>query len=268
VEFPFRAYFQEITGTFPDAWCDQTVGYLYHNHHAYAFADFELEGPGMVPIRYDLNRPMGHAQKVWWSEVFHMPVENLDGFAWGSCWPLVSPERRPLLMAQHGWTAIAFKDQRPGDDAKRFWSKRTIGPLMMNNNAGDIRNIVAMLLYLNRTNDIRHEELLPPQQGVYQGKLRTMLSHRVISFKFDPKPRVIRHYGTVGAPRREHDVRGHFCLNHVAREHRHEHLWDEQPGHGHQWKCMQCGGKKWWKDAFRRGKNKAGLVMSEYAVSK
>ena len=58
--------------------------------------------------------------------------------------------------------------------------------------SGDLRNIVALLLFLNRTSNITLATDVPHGEAFIKHKLRPLLSHRVIKIKLDPMPRLMR----------------------------------------------------------------------------
>lgn len=146
---------------------------------------------------------------------------------------------------------------------------------LINGSGGDLRNIVALLLFLNRTANIQVQSEMPHGEGFISGKLKPLLSHRVIKIKLDPQPRFMRLCAGLGVKRRLHDVRGCFCHDKVAREgcpHGEEHegdfgdWWEEYEPL--RWRCTHCGGKRWWRHEHKRGHGQLGETIQRYEVTK
>jgi hypothetical protein len=149
---------------------------------------------------------------------------------------------------------------RAGIDKRQFWGQ------LYNGSAGDLRNIIGLLLFLNRTSQVRYEREEPTLPGRFIGRKQTnFLAHRVISFKLNPLPRLVKLCAGESIRRRLHDVRGHFCHNKIARENNHLHDWIEAAENHLQWSC-ECGGLRWWRNPHMRGHEGKGLVLSEYNV--
>lgn len=142
---------------------------------------------------------------------------------------------------------------------------------------GDLRNIVALLLFLNRTGDIQYLREVLMAQALINRRPRPLMPYRVITLKLDPMPRLQALAAGAGVQRRLHDVRGHYCHDRTAREsgclHGEERLggwgefWEEYDVL--QWQCTHCGGKRWWRKEHARGHAHLGVVKEQvYAVTK
>ena len=140
--------------------------------------------------------------------------------------------------------------------------------------AGDLRNVIALLLFLNRTSAERVERDVESRPAMVRRKPSTLLKHTVISLRLNPIPKIRAAFGVGSAWRREHDVRGHFCHDERARTSwcvtgTSTHDWSEQArSQSRQWRCLKCGGLRWWKDDFKRGRKDVGEVVSSYEVHK
>lgn len=161
------------------------------------------------------------------------------------------------LRTSHGVRVIDM----PGYDPKEFFHYAVA------QSAGDLRNLIALLLFLNRTSDLRADVEVGPKQQMVRNKLRPLLKHTVIRIKLNPTPRFKKMVAGEGQWRRLHDVRGHFCHNERARTSNCMHPeWEEtKPLH---WVCTSCKGAKWWRHEHKRGHEEKGIVTSEYNVTK
>lgn len=165
------------------------------------------------------------------------------------------------LRENHRFTMV-LRDKDKGREPE-FWK------ILCQGSSGELRNAIALLLFLNRTQKIRVEREEPMLTNrMYKRRLIPLLKHRVITLHVDPKPRLLKLVAGEGIRRRLHDVRGHFCHNRIARESHHEHEWIEaQEGHMSemQWYC-ECGALRWWRHEHQRGAIQQGIVNAEYKV--
>jgi hypothetical protein len=215
----------------------------------------------MMPLSYTLNQPMTIEQELNICQRARTSRLGIDILFWGSSYEKLSPSERHALRANHGFEHWYAKDV---DDI--------ITPMFFSA-AGDLRNIIALTLFLNRTNEVRFDEQIGPAQGFVHAKVTTLTRHSVVRLKLDPKPLFKKLYGHGGVWRREHDCRGHFCHDKTARNSACNtillgptHDWHEYGVN--QWRCMTCGGLKWWRKAHRRGHKEKGTVQTEYRVTK
>ena len=208
----------------------------------------------IMPICYKLNQPLTVVQELAECERLGTSRIGIDVLYWGSSYEKVNKEERTALRANHGF---------------EHWYARDLPDIMKSmftSAAGDLRNIIALLLFMNRTQDIRIDDQLPPHRGWVGPRPALLLKHSVIRLKLDPKPMFRKLYGRGGSWRRRHDVKGHFCHDKKAHAHRHDHDWTET--HVNQWRCLLCGGKKWWKKHHQRGHMEKGYVATSYEVTK
>jgi hypothetical protein len=141
---------------------------------------------------------------------------------------------------------------------------------------GSLKMAVAILLFLNRTREYQVLENLPTKQLVpMPNRPKVLLGHTVI--RLSAESSVIRksfEREAHSALRKLHDVRGHFCHNKVARESEcgiDNHQWEESAdstAEHPRWNCKVCSGKRWRRHEHKRGFEDAGLVTSEYRVTK
>lgn len=275
IEFPFKTYFREITGREPEGTADDVVGYLFDGPQVRTAASAQSDtkighivSQGFLPIEFTLHRPMRLSEELQLSQRLGTSRMGLDYWMWGS-----------TAEALQVWDAEGLRALRENHTLKVGGVKDDLPPELLSeafkNSAGELRNIVALLLYLNRTHDIQKLEEFKAVQGFIGNKLKVYGKHNVISLKLDPTTRIKRLVAGSGVKHRLHDVRGHFCHDQQARkgcQHGSELFgdfgdhWDEyQPL---KWKCRDCGGKRWWRKEHARGSLDEGVVVSEYAVTR
>jgi hypothetical protein len=270
VELDYTRLYQALTWDDPTALpgSDVTVGFLFVGPHVYGF--FEgLYDPadgienGLLPIRYRMNRPFTVEEEQLWCEEFKIPRIQLDAFMWGSTYRRIDDSFRRTFRANHSWEWVANEKVTNPD---------TIAS-MLKACAGDIRNIITILLLLNQASGARYETIdVPHKQTVIKSKPRTMLSHSIVRISIDPKPHLRVLGGSHGGSwRREHDVRGHFCHDETSRNHHYGnaggHVPDWTEYGPNQWRCLKCGGLRWWRKEHRRGHKEKGRVKESYEVT-
>lgn len=288
VELPFRPFYREVLGgpfeTQPAGNEDIALGYLFNGPTVRVIAQSYLDGTedtGVLPLQYRLHSPMTVDEQHALADAMHISRIGLDLWFWGhSAREFIGGMCVNAEDDAHAWDREGLRALRnnhsatlapviSGTDASPMWER------ISNASAGDLRNIIALLLFLNRTANITLEEGVPTTQGWIRRKPRPLLSHRVIKLKLDPMPRLMRLAAGIGVKRRLHDVRGHFCHDRTAREgcpHGEEHAgdfgewWEEYDVL--RWACTRCGGKRWWKREHKRGQKDIGAVVQEYEVTK
>ena len=284
VEIPYRSYFSEVTADGgrgllnpEEAIADQRLGYLFNGPSVRVFAEDNSGSVGVLPVQYALHHPLSVEEQIELAESLGISRVGLDLWFWGSS----ARHYRGALCDNadddaHEWDRAGMRALRDNHGAKlapllTTWSNMKN---IAQSSAGDLRTIVALLLFLNRTADITIADEVPRAEGFISRKLRPFLSHRVIKLKLDPMPRLRRLSAGLGIKRRLHDVRGHFCHDRRSREgcpHGEEHAgdfgewWEEYDVL--RWRCTTCGGKRWWRHEHKRGEPKIGEVAQTYEVT-
>lgn len=287
IELPFECFYEEVTGNAADASrSDYAVGYLFNGPSVRVIARTALDDGndiGVLPLQYRLHTPMTLDEELQMAETLRVSRIGLDLWFWGSsAMKYLGALCKNADDDDHAWDREGLRALRNNHGARLApvvggidaeWERINTA------SAGDLRNIVALLLFMNRTASITLADDLPTTEGFIHRKPRPLLSHRVIKLKLDPMPRLRRLCAGLGIRRRLHDVRGHFCHDRVAREsgcpHGQEHAgdfgewWDEYEPL--RWRCYGdgkgCGGKRWWKREHKRGEPKLGEVMQTYDVT-
>lgn len=286
MEYPVRPLFDTL-GQPTDEFGDKDVGYFIDGPRAYVLSRMEAGSNAagrkadVLPILYRLNKPFTFDEERRMVETIATSRIGLDDVYWGSLAHKVQSNRNVyrMLRAQHSFEwlyATEYMDYIQQNQSKDPTYESMLQHLLVSG-AGDLRNIIGMLLFLNRTSQIRFEESVGPHRGFVGPKPATFLRHNIVRIKLDPKPMLKRLYGKGGTWKREHDVRGHFCHDKKAREsgHRmavgdvpqtHEPQWREI--HVNYWGCTVCGGKRWHRAPHKRGHREKGEVVKAYEVTK
>jgi hypothetical protein len=133
---------------------------------------------------------------------------------------------------------------------------------------GTWRNALAALLWLNQPARLRMD-LVGPSRHISRGKLRTYLSHHVVTIDLNKKYRTVRKAFLDGAertPPRRHEVRGSFH-HHGGQLHGCGHDWPTIPDMEGIWQCKRCGRRRWWVRDHMRGDATRGFVHKEYETT-
>ena len=272
VEVPFLTLYREITGREPDDRADSTWAVMLRGPHAFIITEGVRGGPPMImPWYYWLNKPWDLKDELRAAEKMRISRAQIDRFFWGEAFDKLDAEEQRTLRAYHSMWLL-------NDE---FLSSEVADKILTNiydTSAGDLRNIVATILLLNRSGDYSYEEQFGPHRAMYRAKPRTFLAHSVVKFRMDPVKRVIGTRGVGGAWRREHDVKGHFCHDKRARAAQMpggtcardafgepKHHWREYGVN--QWRCLICDGLRWWRKDCRRGTRDKGKVKTSYEVT-
>ncbi len=272
IEMPFKGFYEAITGRPADPDGDQRVGYLFDGPVVNVAAGAgTMATSGFIPSEYILNRPMSVEDQCKLCDLLQISRLGIDLMLWGE-------------------SAHAFGNQGATWDAEGLRSLRTnhtmrikqvegLSPERMrvaiDGSAGDLRNIIGLLLFLNRTADIQTVREEGMSHGMINRKPRPLMPHRVISLRVNPMPRLIKLAADHDhIMRRLHDVRGHYCHDRLARagcQHGSElggdfgEAWTEYEPL--RWKCQDCGGKRWWRHEHSRGTAEVGVSTQSYAVT-
>lgn len=291
IEFPFRPYFKATTGDTPDGTSDMKIGYLFDGPvvrvASHGFDKLSQKWVyGFVPVEYVLHRPMSNYEELDLAGRLGTSRVGLDLWFWGESaynWTDGTRTFRPSDFDEAGtaWDKASMRALRDNHTV-RLPPMRSKGDEahfkeLMQGSAGDLRNIVSLLLFLNRTHDVHVVKDIGHGRGFVGNKLRPFMAHRVISLRMNPQPRWQKMVAGEGVHRRLHDVRGHYAHDKAARAgclHGADlvelkdfgDLWVEyKPLH---WRCKGCGGERWWRKSHTRGSLDDGLVAATYAVTR
>ena len=312
IEFPYPNFYEKLGGiqVHDPIMGDTEVGYFIDGPNVYVLTrlrggwhDNEIKAVGAVgmvmPVRYRLNRPFTMQEEQEACAKMKVSRLGLDVLYWGTSLALnwhgkniTSDLNDPAARSR----VLDELSKAPDTDAVRtppesrllranhsfevWYGKQTESALggLLKASAGDLRNIIALLLFMNRTADVRFDDEIPPHRGWIGPKPAVFTKHNVVRFKLDPKPSLIKVYGGKGAWRRRHAVKGHFCHDKKARANNHHIIPHPYDGITHQpqwteydvnrWRCLVCGGKRWHRNACSRGSKDKGQVVKTYEVTK
>jgi hypothetical protein len=266
IEFPFRDFWETVTGRSADHDADTRIGYLINGTTVRECmcadglgADGELAG--IMPMEYHLHHPLTAEQEIEFCRRVQVSRITLDNLFWGEQANAFrdDPNKEALrsLRNNHGFTMHSVHALSDPD----------LFDMVVMRSGGTLRNLIAILLFLNRTRDLLVTSQVPHQQAMIGLKPGVLLRHSLITLRLNPTPRLLTLVPGQGVWRRLHDVRGHFCHDKRARAAGHDwcaHDWEEtDPLH---WQCTKCHGKRWWRHEHKRGHEDKGLVTSEYSV--
>lgn len=271
VELPHPPLFQTVTGRASDSTADTEVAYLYDHGTVYSFVggsrDRPNRQPGVVPAVYHLHEPWALADQLAFVDRFSVSRIHLDGFLWGESFHKLDDATKRQLRAQHSCEIILRKEFE-NHGPERFEA-------LLNGSSGDLRNMVAILLLLNRPRLTRFVQEMPAGRGWVRNKPAPFLSHTTVTIDLDARP-ALRRIGTDegdAEPRRRHEVRGHYCHNQTYKSASrlgcpHNLVRDDEATHPEDsWKCTLCGGKRWWRAHHERGDAGKGFVIQTWNVA-
>lgn len=301
IEMPFVGFWEKISGRVSAPGGDLAVGYLFDGPVVKVAAMHRIHGgveAGWNPTEYILHRPMSPQEQARFCQQVGMSRFQLNLHMWGesaraligpgpeapdhqserpaATWGLADPralsqdERHGYLRALRDAHTVRLADPKTAA-TKEGWDEVLLG------SQGDLRIIIALLLYLNRTQEVQLQREVG-WGGLMTGRdrrPRRMAPHRVISLRMDPMPVLRKLVAGQGATKRLHDVRGHFAHDKLARAgcmhgiYSHGDLGDAWIEYDvNRWRCELCGGRRWWQPAHSRGSLEAGVVGQSYAVTR
>lgn len=311
IELPFRAFYIAVTGEIPDSTSDEIVGYLFDGPVVTpsSFAT-NTAGKGdewkavIMPLEYVLNRPFKHREMVEVQEELGISRLGLDIFFWGESargMLTQTTDNVPIGNLAHAKSRqVLYNAESTGDGPGALHALRDnhsfrmvqhgklnlqhgklkskeIFEMLYNGSAGDLRNIIALLLFLNRTQDIQIRQDMSWHPKIVNRMPKRLMPHTTIKLRLDPGPRLKSLSFGQGTKKRLHDVRGHYMHDQVARRgclHGAETknlkefgtYWEEYEPL--KWKCRHCSGKRWWRREHSRGNEELGTVVQRYSVTR
>jgi hypothetical protein len=285
VEFSSRDVYIAVTGKQPDDNADCLVGYLYHEYTVYVVVSgYSVQGKrktedvSLVPMTYNLHRPWKLNEQTHFADLMNVTRLQLVSWVWGtalSFWLDKNDDTRKVWSPSDETRLELAKTLRDSHTAEWFTtvdknpSQKTLYPFY-EGSSGELRTIITILLLMNQPNMVQYVRDVPTNKRFSRGKLRTYMSHSIISIHADPVPSIVRMgVDHQGSPHRRHEVRGHYCHNEEWRNGSHrgcEHV-TEQKGEN-SWTCKLCGGKRWWRKDHQRGDASLGFVQQDYELTK
>jgi hypothetical protein len=282
LEFPHWVYWDALgnpRGHRSDT-ADHTVGYLIDHGTVTVVTGGTISQPHLGPsvgiLQYQLNTEWPQEAMDAFAAIggTGVTLDRIDQCLWGSTYHRLDLETRDRLRHRNVVSVIPGLLHTRDADKHRATLHRTFAL-----GAGELRNIIAMLLIMNRPKIARMTGV-PGGHGIYRGKSMTYNKHTSVTIDLDPIPE-LRSTATpagAGALRRRHPVRGHYCHNADAREyHRiagciHDWIVADEEWHpmpdveisdSNHWLCGTCGGKRWWKSDHERGDETLGIITHD-----
>ena len=248
-------------GTEPDEW----LGYLITERETWVFArGVEMSScvtgityrhtPGHCDLRRSVRRGGESNEEADWTALCLMLGTSVHA--------LPDEETRQALLGN--WSL--HKNLRLIDYDKFEW--RAL--------AGDVRNLLAILLLLNQP---EHYTLTShaPRRRLNRGRPVVYAAHSVVELELGRTRNYRRLFDHLPVDRsgpRRHEVRGHFYHTPASARERctcpEGHDWPAQPTEFHDdaptWTCRVCGGRRTWRKHHERGDASRGYVTKEYEV--
>ena len=271
IEFNFEQFWKQINKRPVDDTADQIVGFLIDHGRAYVLSGRHDDSRcSLTPFAYDLHTPWSVEDQLAFCT--RNSMSGLDAFFWGSAYDKLDIRERESIRNLHRAFLLPMEINDPTIST-------AILAGMAQETVGDIRNIITILLLLNRPSLTHYARYVPTHRGFIGNKLRAFFDHTVVSISIDPKP-TLRLLGSTqgeGVSRRRHEVRGHYVHDRTARDYASIagciHEWqtdphpDDDPADPDHWKCTVCGGKRWWRVEHLRGSSNVGFVQKDYNVT-
>jgi hypothetical protein len=130
---------------------------------------------------------------------------------------------------------------------------------------GTVRNLVALLLLLNRQRENVTLKTVAPKGVIYRGKRRVFAAHTMVTLTVEDYVHIAHSYehGAHASPRR-HQVRGFFRHLHKVDGCEHDYpLASDERG---RWVCRTCGTTRVWVHDHERGDASKGYITKDYVV--
>jgi hypothetical protein len=292
VEFPHWRFWQVLTDGRPqviekpqDETSDHTIGYLFDHGRVNTVSGGTVGQPHkrypyLTPFQYHLHTDWPVEDQIRFVQAVGSSRGQIDHYLWGATSTQLQPEHARVLRDNHRLDLLPLE----AAFRSRIVSEPNLLDKAMRGGSGELRNMIAILLMLNRPTIARYRNVLPGARGWHRGKLIPYLSHTTVTVDIDAVP-TLRMIGTPageGVPRRRHEVEGHYCHDVTARDfHRiagciHDWItcddeWTPAPkipdGEANHWRCSICDGKRWWRAEHLRGDATRGFVRADHAVT-
>lgn len=259
IEFPSQKFHNAIvpgSDKLVSEMTDTHVGYLFSNGRAYVGATTGRGDANFSPFAVDLNMPSDFQTELDIANGLGVSRMALDDLYWGTTMARNLP--REIVRAFRAQHRVILTMTSKMQEMMR---KQGEGSNFIHGCAGEIRNIVGLLLMLNQPRLIKYIGEQSQYRAVTHRGTRQMLGHSVIELDLDRKPKTVilgRPQGTHASPRR-HEVMGNYAHRNLSALC--EHYWE--PEDDNHWTCANCGGRRWWRKAHQRGDASLGIMTQE-----
>jgi hypothetical protein len=270
---------------------DHTIGYLIDHERVNIICGGTVAEPdaqpNILPIQYRLHTEWGDGEQAEFQRRSGLDAQDIDKFMWGSTWTDLPAANRADLTNRN---LAEFLPSNPLHKNHDRWQGNGEMVDAVLGSTGELRNIIAILLVMNRPSITRYLRTNEPSKGFHKGKLLNYMRHTTVTIDISAVEKV-RLIGTPDGdaePKRRGEVRGHYKHNRVAHatdcihEYQPTHGWQQQwapwpdapiglpgdPGVPRNWVCAQCGGKRWWRKESEKGDAGIGYVNHDaYTVT-
>lgn len=280
---PFDTMYIEFAKPFFDAFesniakdgADTNVGYLLDNQRIYIMARGGKKGDkvtaDLMPWYYTWSLPGGVApfDLKTRAMVLSLKGEGADwnklAIAYGTSQMKITDEdERQQLLAQV--QPHLFVDYYHRIKHAEGENTAKVVRTMLNYGAGDVRNMWAALLWLNRpAHTIISNQ--PAGRRFFRGKSIAYKASHTVEIDLH-KMRSLRRAFTLSGERlspRRHKVRGFFAHKHGSTGCSHD--WPLLPDEDMHWVCKRCSRVRWWVKDYVRGDATRGWVDHSYEVT-
>jgi hypothetical protein len=227
-----------------DPTTDVRVGYLIGGNTVWVFVEGEALHPQMMPFSYVLHRPLPLDEQLAAAGWFGVSRIGLDQFLWGhTLYPTLDRKHQRMLRDQHSF--LLTKDLLHSEATAEARAGVVQGC------AGELRNILAILLMVNQPAKVISTREVPRTRGLVKNKPTSYWGHQLIDINLDAKTRALlaRPKGAAHWHMRWHEVRGHFVHRNV-RGSNHAHVWQADPERDRRWRCSEegCKAVRTWRE--------------------
>jgi hypothetical protein len=277
IELDFRSFWETVNNKKATEGSDKRIGYFIDHDSAYNISD---EGH-LMPFVYNLHDTWEVQDQLDFCSIVGTSRIGLDQFFWGSSYNVLSSDERIALRARHSVRTLPTLGQY-------VLKEKEILSTLVNECFADLRNIIGLLLLINRPSITTYVRDVPHKRGFVKGKLLPFMSYTEATIKIDPKP-MLRTIGTSlgeAEKKRRHEVRGSWCHdeayrkgnmsncihnfiphpNYVANDSKF-HFNETNEVERDNWLCNKCSGHRWWRVEHIRGNAVVGFVGKDYKAT-
>lgn len=313
VEFPSHILWEHFRRHHPEAYehpgiwgdpetADHTVGYLIDHERVNVICGGTVGDPDgdacVLPIQYRLHTEWTQAERDEFVRRAGITTDaegrrygvtdndQIEMYLWGSTWVDIGTAVRLELTQRN---TVEFLPSNPLHRNHRYWMGDGEMRDAVRGSVGELRNIIAILLVMNRPSLTKYVRDFSNSRGFFRGKLLPFMAHTTVTIDIDAVP-TLRKIGTPSedaVAKRRHEVKGHYKHDQIARDYSriagciHEFqashgpeddwaLWPDapigmpgEPGVPRNWVCAACGGKRWWQKDHERGSAEKGFVAHD-----
>lgn len=271
LEFNLKLFLKELgTATTAliyglEAEADETVGFMINKGQVNVIFQGEQKGPPHVsPLSYTL---VDHRKLEGYAAVAPRAEDQFLAIALGST--LIHPEtrlteersddivKRAIIWLDAEIAGMVVPDFKDFDRARSFAKNLVMGAM------GELRNIWALLLWLNQP-EISITERVPARRDWFKFRERAIAAHLVVKVKHRVSYSLVKSIWPAGWHVRQHDVEA-FWRN-FDRDDTCPHDWPIMPNDKGHWRCTKCAQWRVRVRAHKRGDPKLGIITKEYKV--